>query len=274
MSNKPEIETRIYLLPNLMTAGNLFCGFSAILFIFQGMTNEDNGTLFYQRSILLIFGSFIFDMLDGRLARLGSKESAFGREFDSLADIVSFGVAPALLVYSVVLKEFSDVIGILFAFLYLLCGALRLARFNCLDIINSTLKTETKKDKESGMFFTGFPIPAAAGVIVSLTHTLLWAWEGEKNLGMWKYLLPIIMVMVSVVMMSKLQYPSFKNISWKTKNSMIGLVISVIILILIVTHHEIMPTLVFVTYLFYGFFRPMVPKKIRSEIELEEENND
>ena len=102
-------EPKIYLLPNLMTAGNLLCGFLAILTIFQGMQEE--GLLaakpFYQKAMLYIFGSCLFDLLDGRLARLGGQESPFGQEFDSLADMVSFGLAPAMLVSRAVLAEFQ-----------------------------------------------------------------------------------------------------------------------------------------------------------------------
>jgi len=95
---------KIYLLPNLMTAGNLFCGFAAILRIIEGKSGEEvlaGGK--YKEAIAFILGACVFDLLDGRLARLGGRESPFGREFDSIADVVSFGVAPALLVYDIVL---------------------------------------------------------------------------------------------------------------------------------------------------------------------------
>ena len=129
-------EPKIYVLPNLMTAGNLFCGFMAVLTIFRGLMLAPANPLgahdLYTQSILFIFGACLFDLLDGRLARLGGRESPFGREFDSLADVVSFGVAPALLVYKVVLVDLPREAGSFIAFLYLLCGAMRLARFNCM----------------------------------------------------------------------------------------------------------------------------------------------
>src|SRR5450755_3872174 len=99
---------KIYLLPNLMTAGNLFCGFAATLRILDGTimrANEVGGINRFREAIILILAACIFDLLDGRLARLGGHESPFGREFDSLADIVSFGLAPALLIYRIVLRE-------------------------------------------------------------------------------------------------------------------------------------------------------------------------
>src|SRR6185295_20070793 len=105
-----EQPSKIYLLPNLMTAGNLFCGFTATLKILEGAllqnANVDAAADLFHAAIWFILGACFFDLLDGRLARLGGHESAFGREFDSLADIVSFGVAPALMVYRVVLQEF------------------------------------------------------------------------------------------------------------------------------------------------------------------------
>ena len=126
----------------------------------------------FELAILFILTACICDALDGRLARLGGHESAFGREFDSLADIVSFGVAPALMVYKVVLIEFPT-LGWIVASLYLLCGALRLARFNCLAASNAEAASKE---------FRGFPIPAAAGLTASLTLFMLWmAEERARN---------------------------------------------------------------------------------------------
>ena len=128
-----EQPSKIYLLPNLMTAGNLFCGFTATLKILEGAllqsANADLAADRFHEAIWFILGAFVFDFLDGRLARLGGHDTVFGREFDSLADIVSFGLAPALMVYRVVLNEFPNACWII-AFVYLACGALRLARFN------------------------------------------------------------------------------------------------------------------------------------------------
>src|SRR6201985_1097919 len=128
-----EQPSKIYLLPNLMTAGNLFCGFTATLKILEGAllqsSNPDSAADLFHAAVWFILGACFFDLLDGRLARLGGHDSAFGREFDSLADIVSFGVAPALMVYRIVLQEFPNACWII-AVVYLVFGALRLARFN------------------------------------------------------------------------------------------------------------------------------------------------
>src|SRR5205823_5843216 len=171
-----EHPSKIYLLPNLMTAGNLFCGFTATLKILEGAllqsTNADAAADRFHEAIWFILGAFVFDFLDGRLARLGGHESSFGREFDSLADIVSFGVAPALMVYRIVLQEFPRACWIV-AFVYLTCGALRLARFNVAAANHDSGGPDNEKS------FTGFPIPAAAGLIASITLFLLWLAEGE-----------------------------------------------------------------------------------------------
>ncbi|MDA8975330.1 CDP-alcohol phosphatidyltransferase family protein, partial [Akkermansiaceae bacterium] len=167
-----EEEPKIYLLPNLMTAGNLLCGFLAILTIFKGMQAENlvAAKPFYETAMLYIFGSCLFDLLDGRLARLGGQESPFGQEFDSLADMVSFGLAPALLVSRAVLSDLQwenrfdpggSGITWAVAFIYLLCGGIRLARFNCLARMGV-----------GGTDFRGIPIPMAAGFVASLTYLI------------------------------------------------------------------------------------------------------
>src|SRR5947209_3035819 len=154
-----QLPPKIYLLPNLMTAGNLFCGFTAVLKILEGAllqaSSPDAAGDLFHTAIWFILGACIFDLLDGRLARLGGQDSPFGREFDSLADIISFGLAPALMVYRIVLQEFPH-LGWIVASFYLVCGALRLARFNCIAAASSTA--------DAGKDFKGFPIPAAAGL--------------------------------------------------------------------------------------------------------------
>src|SRR5207248_3660203 len=198
-----ERNPKIYLLPNLMTAGNLFCGFAAVLCIYDGAQDSDFklAAVKFHDAIWFILAACIFDLLDGRLARLGGHDSPFGREFDSLADIVSFGLAPALLVYRIVLQEFPRA-GWVVAFVYLACGALRLARFNC----------AAANQAGAGKEFKGFPIPAAAGLIASLTLFLLWLADGERHLGNWKFALPPLMLFLSFMMFSRFRYPNFKAV--------------------------------------------------------------
>jgi CDP-diacylglycerol--serine O-phosphatidyltransferase len=247
-----------------MTAGNLFCGFTATLKILEGAllqsTNADLASDRFHEAIWFVLGAFVFDFLDGRLARLGGHESAFGREFDSLADIVSFGLAPALMVYRVVLQEFPRACWII-AFVYLACGALRLARFNAAGAKNDVGNHPNT--------FTGFPIPAAAGLIASITLFLLWLAEGEHRLGNWRFALPPLLLFLSFMMFSRFQYPSFKEINWKTKKSIPRFLIIILILIFTVLNYEWMPAVLFLAYLLYGVLRPWLSREWRREIEEE-----
>lgn len=262
-------DPKIYLLPNLMTAGNLFCGFAATLKIVQGAllqgTDPGAAAILFHTAIWYILGACIFDLLDGRLARLGGQDSPFGREFDSLADTVSFGLAPALMVYRIVLVDFPRA-GWVVAFVYLLCGALRLARFNCIAAAAGSTKTADKN-------FRGFPIPAAAGLIASLTLFMLW-WFGERDhdIGRWKWVLPPLMLFLSFMMFSGVSYPSFKGVNWRTTRSVPRFLIISVVLIFTVMNHEWMPAILFLSYLLYGFIRPWLSKAWQREIEEEAES--
>jgi CDP-diacylglycerol--serine O-phosphatidyltransferase len=265
----PEELPKVYLLPNLMTAGNLFCGFMAVLQIIEGTLRQSTGheewVQRYTASLSFILGAFIFDLLDGRLARLGGRESPFGREFDSLADVVSFGIAPALLVYKIVLAEFPIRLGWLIAFFYLLCGVLRLARFN----VVAARETGGAKGE-----FVGFPIPAAAGVIASITLLLLHFHDSERELGAWKYSLPALMVFLSCMMFSKVRYPSFKAIDWGTRRSLPRFIATFLLIVLIFIYWRWMLAIVFIGYLLYGFLRPRLSIRLRREIEDEVEEDE
>jgi CDP-diacylglycerol---serine O-phosphatidyltransferase len=262
-----EQPSKIYLLPNLMTAGNLFCGFTATLRILEGAllqsTNADAAADLFHEAIWFILGAFVFDFLDGRLARLGGHDSAFGREFDSLADIVSFGVAPALLVYRIVLQEFRTACWII-ALVYLCCGALRLARFNT---VSASHQRESSSNGSKN--FTGFPIPAAAGLIASITLFLMWLAEGEHHIGKWKFVLPPLLVFLSFMMFSRFEYPSFKAINWKTKKSIPRFIGIFLIFIVTALNYQWMPAVLFLAYLLYGFLRPWLSHEWRREIEEE-----
>jgi CDP-diacylglycerol--serine O-phosphatidyltransferase len=264
----PDGTPKIYLLPNLMTAGNLCCGFAATLKILEGAllqtADPEAASTNFHVAIWCILGACIFDLLDGRLARLGGHESSFGREFDSLADIVSFGVAPALMVYRIVLHEFPRA-GWIVASIYLVCGALRLARFNCLAAINSAAA-----NKE----FKGFPIPAAAGLIASLTLFMLWMADSERHLGNWKWVLPPLMMFLSWMMFSGFRYPSFKAIDWRTTRSLSRFLVIVIVLAATAVFYEWMPAVIFIAYLLYGFLRPFLSRKMQREIEEEIEGEE
>lgn len=258
----PWSNPQVYLLPNLMTAGNLACGFSAVLTIFEGMRDADGGAQHFYLAIFLILGACFFDALDGRLARMKGQESMFGREFDSLADIVSFGMAPALLVMDIVLSSFDDRLGWTVAFVYLLCGAMRLARFNCL-----AQEAAENPDRKTSGEFVGFPIPAAAGLIASLTIFILWLNKGDTEIGAWRYVLLALMILLSFMMLSEFRYPSFKAMNWKTRRSMVWFFVAVLVLVCAVNFVEFVPLGIFLSYFIYGLIRPWVSRKWRKEIE-------
>ncbi len=280
-------DPKIYLLPNLMTAGNLFCGFAATLKIITGTlialpaqtNNAAEGRLGeavwnpgaidqFHAAIWFILAACVFDVLDGRLARLGGTDSPFGREFDSLADIVSFGIAPALLVYKIVLFEFPRP-GLLIAFLYLACGALRLARFNCIAASSDADHGAQATPAEKGKPFKGIPIPAAAGVIASLTELLLWFDEGRRTLGAWKFALPPLLLFLSYMMFSQFRYPSFKAINWRTQRTLPALLVIFGLIVLTALFYQWMPAVIFLSYLMYGFLRPWLSLSWRRSIEEE-----
>jgi CDP-diacylglycerol---serine O-phosphatidyltransferase len=262
MSREEFQGPKIFLLPNLMTAGNLLCGFAAVLRILEGAllqsSNSDAAAELFRTAIWFILAAFIFDTLDGRVARLAGQESPFGREFDSLADLVSFGVAPAMMVYRIVLQDFPSRAGWMVACLYLVCGALRLARFNCISAC---------KTPGSSTDFKGFPIPAAAGLIASLTLFMLWMAEGEHYLGRWKLVLPPLMIFLSFMMFSGFKYPSFKAVDWRTKKSVPKFIAIIILMGVTVMNYEWMPAILFLAYLLYGVLRPWLSRRWREELE-------
>lgn len=265
---EPE-KLKIYFLPNLMTAGNLFCGFLAITRIVEADLTAPYDNI--RQALFFILLACIFDLLDGRVARMGGHESPFGREFDSLADVVSFGVAPAFLVHRIVLKDVfvnHTQVGWFIAAMYLICGALRLARFNCLAVM---------PNRSSSDDFTGFPIPAAAGVVASLTLFLMWIDEKAFIGGNIRYVMPFILIFLSLMMVSEVNYPSFKKINWRTKrpfHKMVAIILIVAFFVLL--YDKILPIvlpLFFTLYLLYGFIRPYISKKMRHDIEDEDEED-
>lgn len=262
-------EPRIYLLPNLMTAGNLCCGFFAVLTIFKGMQMPEFGDAkhYYETSLLLIFGACLFDLLDGRLARLGGQESDFGREFDSLADLVSFGMAPAMLCSKAVLlnlelpeafQRAEPGVGWAIAFIYLLCGAIRLARFNCLAAAGGEEDLKT---------FRGIPIPMAAGFIASLTFLIIYLQGKDQQLGAWNWVLAGAMLGLSFLMISDIRYPSFKKVGWSTRASVPLLAVGTIFVGAMIAYYWLLPAVLFSAYLVYGLVRPMLSVQRRKAVE-------
>ncbi|MGV3773356.1 MAG: CDP-diacylglycerol--serine O-phosphatidyltransferase [Verrucomicrobiales bacterium] len=255
-------KLKIYFLPNLMTAGNLFCGFVALTKIVEASGANFNATI--RTALFFILLACIFDLLDGRLARMGGSESPFGREFDSLADLISFGAAPAFLVHRIVLRDvFSNhpEIGWFIASVYLLCGAFRLARFNCLA---------TMAGGGGSKDFLGFPIPAAAGLVASLTLFLMWLDDKNFPTGYWRYVLPVIMIFLSLMMVSEVKYPSFKKLDFRATGPFLKVIIaSILVGLFVIAWKKVLPLILpilFTGYLIYGFIRPRISREMRSEI--------
>jgi CDP-diacylglycerol--serine O-phosphatidyltransferase len=199
-----DLRKTLFLLPNLITMSSVFCGFDSI----RRSAVAENEDDFYKAAVLIVFAMF-FDMLDGRVARMTKTQSAFGLQIDSLADVVSFGVAPSLLVYQWTLRRF-DTLGILAAFLFTACGAIRLARFNVLSM------GEEGKPTKPSKYIVGLPIPGAAGILVSIVvanHAVAGA------IGQPEYAWAILAATLglSALMVSTVQFRSFKEVKLNTR---------------------------------------------------------
>lgn len=198
-----NLRKSLFILPNLFTLSAIFCGFYAIVLTASDPSPDD----LYRASLLIIFAMF-FDMIDGRVARLTRTQSAFGMEIDSLADVVSFGVAPGLLVYTWSLHAL-DMLGVLVTFAYVACGAIRLARFN-------VLATDTSgRPKKPSKYILGLPIPGAAGILVSLVaanHAV----DGE--LAAAHATVAVVTLSLAFFMVSTIKFRSFKDLrlTWRT----------------------------------------------------------
>lgn len=194
-----DLRKTLFILPNLITLSSVFCGFDSIRISAAAQGEED----FYRAALLIVF-AMLFDMLDGRVARMTKTQSAFGLQIDSLADVVSFGAAPALLVYQWTLHRLA-LPGLIASFLFVACGAVRLARFNVLSMGESGKPTKPSK------YIVGLPIPGAAGILVSIVvanHAVAGAiGRAEYAWGMLG-----VTVFLSFLMVSTIKFRSFKDV--------------------------------------------------------------
>lgn len=254
--------SHIYLLPNSLTAGNLFFGFLAILRCVQANYATDPLVVSnnYKQAVWFILFGVICDALDGRVARLGGRESLFGKEFDSIADIISFGVAPALMMIFLVLTPTVDQypvflqISWLIGFVYLLCAAVRLARFN---VLTHTMLPPAEQ-LEGTNDFLGLPVPAAAGMIASLVLVILSLEIPTFDSRSLALLVPPFMLAIAYLMVSNIQYPSFKDFGWQTQTKVrtfIGLILG---LGTAFFFKEFFFALLFFTYIAFGPIRHFV----------------
>ncbi len=257
--NKPEILKRkfkkklsmnIYLLPNLLTTGNMLFGFLAVIYSIQGQ---------FIFASYCIVAAAIFDLLDGRLARLTRSTSQFGAEYDSLCDLISFGMAPALLLYFWALQPFGR-IGIIASFFYVVCAALRLARFNVqANVIEKN-------------YFQGLPSPVAAGIVASgvMAYNDL-NWLATKN-----YSLLLLTFLLGFTMVSTFRYRSFKDLDLKQRMPFSYLVMAVLIFAVIGYWPEVMLFVLFLIYTLLGVIYGVLkwgkpPRKLKPNVYFPEQ---
>ena len=227
-STKKTVKKGIYILPNLFTSASLFGGFYAIIAGIQGR---------YEAAAIAILISCVLDALDGKIARFTRATSHFGIEYDSLSDLVAFGVAPGVLAFQWALAPFGR-LGWLASFMYVICGALRLARFN------------VQKGTVEARYFKGLPIPAAASFIASLilfSNAIGGLLPGSKHI-----LIIMLIYVLSFLMVSTISYPSFKELELRKQKPFNVLVAIILILIVIAYKPKIMLFFILVTYLLSG----------------------
>lgn len=217
----------IYLLPNLFTTGALFAGFYAVI---AGMSGR------FEAAAVAIFLAMVFDGLDGRVARMTGTQSKFGAEYDSLSDMVSFGIAPALVSFTWVLSDLGK-IGWVAAFIYCAGGALRLARFN------------TQIGSIDKRYFMGLPSPAAAAAIAGL---IWFCTVNEIDAGTFAYGMAVYVALGGVLMVSNILYYSFKDVDFKGRIQFFKLAVIVLVVAVIATNPALFLWLLFLAYAFSG----------------------
>jgi len=252
---RPSIDYKkgVYLLPNILTSMSLFCGFYAII-----ATMQQN---FVVGAWVIILAG-VFDGLDGRVARMTHTTSRFGLEYDSLCDLVAFGVAPAVLSYGLILNQFGRV-GWLAAFLFCACGAMRLARFNTLS------------SSVSGNYFQGMPIPGAAGIlsasIIFLDHYQL----GDKTFL--SFFLIALIFGLAFLMVSTIRFRSFKTFNLNSRKPFSAVFIAILLIVVVAMEPETMLFCIGVLYIttaFVEYILSLTRRRQPSEttIEATEEN--
>ncbi|WP_374031924.1 CDP-diacylglycerol--serine O-phosphatidyltransferase [Bdellovibrio bacteriovorus] len=216
----------IYILPNLMTTGNLFSGFFAVIQSIKGN---------YLYAAYAIVVAAVFDQLDGRLARLTRSTSKFGAEYDSLCDLVSFGMAPGALLFLWALQPFGR-LGWVACFLFVACGALRLARFN------------VQANVVEKNYFQGLPIPMAAGIVASSVL----AFQDLELEPLGNYGLLVMTILLALVMVSNFRFRSFKDLDLKERLPFRYLILGVGVLVVVALRPEVMLFVLFMAYAVLG----------------------
>jgi CDP-diacylglycerol--serine O-phosphatidyltransferase len=279
----PEEAARIYLLPNLFTAGNMLCGFLAIKNCIEARfttLSAEGRAEHYNMAVWFILFACICDLFDGRVARATKRESLFGAEFDSIADTVSFGVAPALMACFLVIKpevtENVQLVTWLLAFIYLLCAGVRLARFN---VLTNPLVPGNEK-RAAGGDFVGLPSPAAAGMIASLVLVLSKVMKSgdqkdpfEQAVQAWSWSLLPLMLIISFLMVSNVRFPSFKKLDWSAKARTRGFILIILVAAVIFRYPQFSFPAIFLGYICFSIFRHIFLLK-KSEMDPAPDDDD
>ena len=205
---KFELKKTLFLLPNMITLTSVFCGFDSIRTSATAQGEAD----FYRAALLIVFAMF-FDTLDGRVARATKTQSAFGLQIDSLADVVSFGVAPSLLLYQLTLHRLGT-FGLFASFLFTACGAIRLARFNVLAT------GDDGKPSKPSKYIVGLPIPGAAGILVSLV-VASHAAGGILGRAEYTVMMLVVTIALSMLMVSTIRFRSFKDVKLNVQTALL-----------------------------------------------------
>jgi CDP-diacylglycerol---serine O-phosphatidyltransferase len=260
---KARFRRGVYILPSLFTVGTLVCGYFAILATLRGIQALAAGVggglsaTSFDNAAKAIGWAFLFDGLDGRLARLTNSSTSFGREFDSLADVITFGVAPALLAYGWGIRAVDGIwrtpathhlgqVGWIVTFAYLICGAARLARFNI----------DTVKPSTDHRYFVGLPIPAAAVVIAAVVHWQKDPLEAWYYAGAWL----VVVALLAFLMVSRMRFYSFKAFDLRRRRPFFAIiVIGLIIWGIWYYSEEVLLTLA-LTYLVSGFILRLISR--------------
>ena len=285
--SSPEQAARIYLLPNLFTAGNMLCGFLAIKNCIEARFTDLTATAradHYLWAVWFILGACLCDLFDGRVARATRRESLFGAEFDSIADTVSFGVAPALMACFLIINPGSkaqadenvQLATWLLAFIYLLCVGVRLARFN---VLTNPLVPGNEK-RAAGGDFVGLPSPAAAGLMASLVLVLSKVMRNgdhadpfEQAVQAWSWSLLPLMLIISYLMISNVRFPSFKKLDWTARAKTRVFILIIIAGAVIIKYPAYSFPAIFLGYIIWSVFRHLFLLK-KSEIDPAPEDDD
>jgi CDP-diacylglycerol--serine O-phosphatidyltransferase len=225
---EPRRRRGVFLLPSLLTVGNMFCGYACIVYSMAGRLDQ---------AAPFIGFAIVLDMLDGRIARMINATSAFGVEFDSLADVISFGAAPAVLAFEWGLKG-QGKIGWAAGFIFMSAAAMRLARFN--------IQTSTQVDKR---YFVGMPTPAAAGIVAATIYAVPVLPEGQMQAAA----AVAVMLVPAALMVSAIRYRSFKTINFGWAPSYLPLLLFVLFVAFVAERPKITLLLLAYSYLLLGF---------------------